>query len=91
MRELKEARELGREQARKQASRRIGTLLVRACDQLGEELADIAASGGGEYTNVAKALHILWQARWELGLGPVDIVSENEELLWKQPSAGGAS
>jgi hypothetical protein len=49
----------------------VGGLIVKACDELGEELASYTEAGGDDY-NVRQALRSLWQARWELGISRVD-------------------
>jgi hypothetical protein len=61
----------------------IAPTLVHACDQLGEEIAAIADSGGTGFDaeNVIDALKLLWKLRWELGLTPKDVAQ----------AAGGAS
>jgi hypothetical protein len=61
----------------------IAPTLVHACDQLGEEIAAIADSGGtgSDAENVVDALLLLWKLRWELGLTPKDVAQ----------AAGGAS
>jgi hypothetical protein len=59
------------ELAMKHVAGRIGGLIVKACDELGEEIASYTEAGGDDY-NVRQALRSLWQARWELGISRVD-------------------
>jgi hypothetical protein len=65
----------------------IAPALVHACDQLGEEIATIADSGGtrSDANNVVDTLLLLWKLRWELGLTPKDVADSNDAH-----AAGGA-
>jgi hypothetical protein len=62
----------------------VAPMLVKACDQLGEEIA-ACADCGGDSDNVVDALLTLWKLRWELGLTPNHVEDEHAEQ-----SPGGA-
>jgi hypothetical protein len=73
--------------ARAQVVYAIAPDLAQACDELGEEIASIAASGSGDYANVADALLSVWKVRWELGLTPKRLAKLDESAQ----AEGGAS
>ena len=90
------------ERAMRHVTHRFGDTLVRACDMLGEELATHEASDGsddsdgGDTYNVRQALRVLWELRWELGIGTDGkaadyAVKRAVELSAKSASNGAAA
>lgn len=66
------------EAAMRHVTSRFGEALIRACDQLGQELARAAewqawGKGAFDADNIMEALLTLWQLRWELGLTPCHV------------------
>jgi hypothetical protein len=74
--------------ARAELVRGIGPTLVKACDQLSEELAAMCEVADSDVENVLGALHTLWCLRWELGMG---IKGTHAHDIGVERAAGGAS
>lgn len=70
---------------------RVGPYLLRACDQLGEELATYEEpANSGDSTNVRAALHTLWKLRWDLGMFS-DKEPRDDDDQAEQAAEGGAA